>query len=158
MTAHSAEPGRFSRLVTEAPALFSKHFWIWPLLGAVALLSVGYWVRTRIEGATRQELASRLTTSLNANISALRLWCSERESDAKSYASDVRIQGVILELVQLAGNSNSTPAALADSATAQAMRLYLGPLLETRHYVDYLVISQPSYLTGFASQSQSTIC
>jgi hypothetical protein len=121
--------------------LFSKHFWIWPLLGAVALLSVGYWVRTRIEGATRQELASRLTTSLNANISALRLWCSERESDAKSYASDVRIQGVILELVQLAGNSNSPPAALADSATAQAMRLYLGPLLETRHYVDYLVIS-----------------
>lgn len=141
MTAHSAEPKRFSRLVTEVPTLFSKHFWIWPLLGAVALLSVGFWVRSRVEGATRQELSSRLTTLLKANISALRLWCSERESDAKSYASDVRIEGVVLELVQLAQNSNSTPASLADSATAQAMKLYLGPLLETRHYVDYLVIT-----------------
>ena len=143
MTAHQAEPGgsRFSRLVTQAPALLSKHFWVWPLLGAVALLSVGIWVRSRIEGATREELASRLTTLLNADIAALRLWCSERESDARSYASDVRVQGVVLELTELARNTNTSPAALADSATAQAMKLYLSPLLETHHYVDYLVIS-----------------
>ncbi|HTL58231.1 MAG TPA: serine/threonine protein kinase [Candidatus Limnocylindrales bacterium] len=69
----------------------------------------------------------------------MRLWCSERESDIKSYASDVRVQGVVLELVELAHNPNT--AALANSATAQAMKLYLSPLLETHHYVDYLVIS-----------------
>lgn len=143
MTPHQAEPARnrFSRLATRAPALLSKHFWVWPLLGAVALLSVGVWVRSRIEGATREELASRLTMALNANISAFRLWCSERESEAKSYASDVRIQGVILELIELAKSSNASPGSLADSATAQAMKLYLRPLLETRHYIDYLVIS-----------------
>ncbi len=119
----------------------SKHFWVWPLLGAVALLAVGAWVRSRVEGATREELASRLATLLNAEIATLRLWCSERESDVKSYAADIRIQGVILELIELGRASNATPTLLADSATAQAMRSYLRPLMETRHYLDYLVLT-----------------
>ncbi|HVV70483.1 MAG TPA: cache domain-containing protein, partial [Verrucomicrobiae bacterium] len=132
--------GTLARLATRAPSLLSRHFWVWPLLGSVALLAVGAWVRNRVEGATREELAARLTTLLNAEIATLRLWCSERESDVKSYAADVRIQGVILELLELARASNATPESLAGSATAQAMRSYLRPLLETRHYVDYLVL------------------
>jgi tRNA A-37 threonylcarbamoyl transferase component Bud32 len=57
------------------------------------------------------------------------------------YAADIRIQGVILELVELAKASNVTVRSLADSATARAMGTYLRPLLETRHYIDYLVLS-----------------
>ncbi len=110
------------------------------------MLSVGAWVRDRVESATRAELESRLTTLLHARIATLRLWCSERESDAKSYAADARIQGVILELVELASASNVTRSSLAGSATAQAMAAYVRPLLETRHYLDYLVLTPGRFI------------
>ena len=132
--------GTLARLATRAPSLLSRHFWLWPLLGSIALVSVGAWVRNRVEGATREELAARLTTALNAGVATLRLWCSERESDVRSYTADVRIQGVILELIELSRASNAISASLAESATAQAMRSYLRPLLETGHYEDYFVL------------------
>ena len=119
----------------------SKHLWVWPLLGAIGLGLVGAWVRSRVEGATREELASRLKTLLNADVAALRLWFSEQESDAKSFASDVRFQAAIGELAALAREPEVTAETLANSPPARVLQLYLRPLLETQHYLDYVVLS-----------------
>ena len=132
---------RLVRFATRAPVLLSKHLWVWPVLGAVVLGAVSIWVRQRVEGATRAELASRLQTLLNADVAALRLWFSEKESDAKSLAGDVRIQGAIIELTELARSSNASPEALADAAAAQTLELYLKPLLQAQEYIDYVVVS-----------------
>jgi tRNA A-37 threonylcarbamoyl transferase component Bud32 len=85
-------------------------------------------------------LASRLQTLLNADVAALRLWFSEKEADTKSFASDVRIQGAIVELAQLERASKPTPESLENSAAAQTLQLYLKPLLETQNYLDYVVV------------------
>jgi len=81
-----------------------------------------------------------MTTLLNADVAALRLWFAEKEGDAKSFASDVRIQGAIIELAQLDA-TNAPPEALAKSPSAGILRLYLKPLLETKNYLDYVVLS-----------------
>lgn len=132
---------RLARFVTDAPVIISKHLWIWPLLAAVVLGSVGFWVRQQVEGATRAELASRLQTLLNADIAALRLWFSERQSDAKSFATDARFQGAICSLADLARNSDATAEVLVNASGAKVLEQDLKPLLDARQYLDYIVLA-----------------
>ena len=73
-------------------------------------------------------------------MAALRLWFSEQESDAKSFASDVRIDGAIVELAAMAKDSNTPPEVLAQSEAAHTLHLYLMPLLQSQHYLDYVVL------------------
>jgi tRNA A-37 threonylcarbamoyl transferase component Bud32 len=134
-------PSRLARFVTGAPLMLSRHLWVWPLLGALVLGAVGFWVRGRVEGATRAELASRLQTLLNADVAALKLWFSEREADAKSFTTDVRIQGAIVGLVELARTSDATEDVLANSEPAKTLDLYLKPLMDAHEYLDYLVLN-----------------
>ena len=77
-----------ARFATRALPMLAKRLWVWPLVGALIIGLVGFWVRSRVDGTTRAELASRLDTMLKADMAALRLWFTEREYDAKSFASD----------------------------------------------------------------------
>src|SRR4051794_15084012 len=104
-----------------------RHLWIWPLLAAIVLAVVGFWVRNRVVSATRMELASRLQTLLNADVAALRLWFSERQSDARSFASDLSIQSAILDLVELVRTTDATEDVLANSEAAKRLALNLKP-------------------------------
>jgi tRNA A-37 threonylcarbamoyl transferase component Bud32 len=129
-----------ARFLTRVPLLLSKHLWVWPLLGAVVLVAVGYWVRDRVETATRSELASRLTTLLYADIAALRLWFSQQESDARSLAADVRIEAAIVELAEIAKITNVSQELLTNSAAARTLQQNLRPVIEAQRYLDYVVI------------------
>lgn len=132
---------RWVRLLTRAPIMLSRHLWVWPLLGAIVLVLAGFWVRNRVVNATRMELASRLQTLLNADVAALRLWFSERQADARSFASELSIQSAILELVELARNTDATEDVLVNSEAAKRLALHLKPVLEAHQYLDYVVIS-----------------
>lgn len=131
---------RLQRTFARAPTMLWRHLWIWPLSGALVLGAVGFWVRNRVEGATRAELASRLQTLLNANVAALRLWFTEKESDARSFAADIPIQESIQQLVELEKNSEGTEEGLLNSEPAKRLALYLKPLLEAHQYLDYMVL------------------
>jgi eukaryotic-like serine/threonine-protein kinase len=123
------------------PRVLSKHLWAWPLLGALVFGLVGLWVRARVEETTRAELLARLETVLHANINALRLWFTEREYDAKSLASDLRIQAAIAELGALEKDTNAAAQALANSDAGRSLRLQMQPLLEAQNYLEYVVVS-----------------
>jgi tRNA A-37 threonylcarbamoyl transferase component Bud32 len=143
---------RMVRLVTRVPLMLSRHLWVWPLAGALLFGAVGLWVRSRVETTIKAELASRLQTLVKANLAALRLWFSEQEADAKSFAADIRIQGAIVELAAM--ESGATPSALADSESARTLDLYLKPLLETQHYLDYVVIGADRRVLASARRYQ----
>jgi tRNA A-37 threonylcarbamoyl transferase component Bud32 len=115
--------------------------WAWPLLGALVFGLVGLWVRARVEETTRAELLARLETVLHANINALRLWFTEREYDAKSLASDLRIQAAIAELGALEKDTNAAAQALANSDAGRSLRLQMQPLLEAQNYLECVVVS-----------------
>jgi tRNA A-37 threonylcarbamoyl transferase component Bud32 len=123
------------------PLVLSKHLWIWPVLGALIFGLVGYWIRDQVEGATRAELASRLQTLLNADVTALRLWFSEKQADAKSFASDGSVQAAVEELAGVDHVSKPAPEALENSTSAQTLQLYLKAFLESQQYLDYMVVS-----------------
>ena len=131
---------RWARFVTTAPMMLSRHLWVWPVLGAIVLALVGLWVRDRVVSATRMELASRLQTLLNADVAALRLWFSERQSDARSFASNLSIQSAVAELVELAQTTDATEDVLANSDAAKRLALNLKPMMDAHEYLDYVVL------------------
>lgn len=141
MSAGSKRRNIMVRFITRAPLVLSKHVWIWPLMGAVLISLVGLWTRSLVEGGMNAELVSRLQTLLSANVEALRLWVSEQESDARSFAADVRIQEAIVQLRALALDPNATRESLVNSPPARTLQLYLRPILEAQHYLDFVVIA-----------------
>jgi hypothetical protein len=70
-------------------------------------------------------LDSRLRTLLYADIAALQLWFSEQESDAKSFAAETRLQEAIVELAELARETNVSAERLADSPPARTLQAIL---------------------------------
>ena len=142
-----------ARSITRVPLLLSKHLWVWPLLGAIVLVAVGFWVRDRIEGTTHAEVASQLTTLLQADLAALRLWVSEQESDAQSFAAHPPIQEAILRLDELARQTNVSAQALADSPSARILQALLLPMLTSQHYAGYVVVSRGRRIIASADRA-----
>ena len=143
MTADKTSPraSTVARLATQALPMLAKRLWVWPLLGAVIIGLVGFWVRSRVEETTSAEVRSRLQTVLNADITALRLWFTEREYDAKSFASDIQVRSSIEEVAALAKDPATTHSALVNSPPAKTLQLHLRELLEPQRYLDYVVVS-----------------
>lgn len=129
-----------ARFVTRAPLVLSKHLWIWPLLGAILISLAGLWTRNLVEGSVKAELVSRMQTLLSANVAALKLWISEQEADVKSLAADPRIQEAIMQLTAQALDPATTREALANSPASKNLQTYLRPVIETQHYLDYVVV------------------
>ncbi len=141
-------PKRLTRLITRVPLLLAKRLWVWPLVGAVVIGAVGFWVRARVEETTRAELATRLQTLLNADVAALRLWFSEREADAESLATDLRVESNIRELAALADTPGINFQRLANAPQATTLQQVLKPVLEAQHYLDYVILSPDKRVIG----------
>jgi hypothetical protein len=122
------------------PLLLTKRLWLWPLLAALALGLVGYWVRSRLEGTMKEELTSRLETLLRADVAALKLWFTEQKYDARSFASDVRVQEAVTELAAMPKGRAAAPT-LVNSDGAKNLQRYLDPMLEAQHYLDYVIVA-----------------
>jgi len=130
-----------ARLAVRAPLLLSRNFWIWPIFGAVLISVVGLWTRNLVEATMKGELANHLQTLLNADVAALRLWLSEKEADAKSFAADSRVQEAIISLSGLSTAPGNARAVLLSSEPAKTLALYIKPLLPVQKYQDYIVVA-----------------
>ncbi len=132
---------RLARHLTRAPLWLSKYLWVWPLLAAVMISVVGYWVRNRVETTVRLELASRLQTVLNADVIALHLLFAEQQRDAQALAEEPRVRDAILQQLEFSRKPALAPAALADTPASRALASILQPMVEAQNYLDYVVIS-----------------
>ena len=89
--------------------------WVWPLVAAVVLAFLGVWLRVKMEGATKQQIADTLQTILNANTEALRSWSVTMKSDAEDVAEDGRVRELVAGLIQQAKSSSQVQATLLTS-------------------------------------------
>src|SRR5262249_15306801 len=70
-----------------------RQVWAWPILAAVVLAAVGWWVHRSVEQAMREKLAGDLTTILNADVEALRVWTKDQQAIAQSLARLPALRG-----------------------------------------------------------------
>src|SRR3989442_593973 len=89
--------GRLSRrlasttTVKSAAKFLRRQLWAWPLIPAVILGGTGLLVHRSVERAMSKQRAAELTTILNADVEALRVWMVEQGRNAELLADDEKL-------------------------------------------------------------------
>jgi hypothetical protein len=130
------------RSVAVTNLLLRKQIWIWPLFAAVVLAPVGYWLRTRVEGAMKSSMASQLEVILAADVAALEQWLETQRSNVQTAAASLTRARLARELVSLADRPDTSAAAVAQSPELAELRSSLGPWMKTHGYVDFIVVDR----------------
>jgi hypothetical protein len=114
--------------------------WVWPLVAALVLVFIGFWLRLKMESATKQQVADMLQTVLNANTEALHSWSAALKTDAENMAEDDRARELVAGLVQQAKSSSQVVAALLTAPQLAALRAHLNPALQRRGFIGFVVL------------------
>jgi hypothetical protein len=119
-----------------------KQLWVWPILAALLLGVIGRWISRSVESAMREKRVAELTTVLNADVAALRVWMTEQAIDAEFIAADERLLPAVTELLQAAAGDGADPVRdLLFSPGQAALRSQLAPRLKRFGYVGYCLVS-----------------
>ncbi|HEV2694408.1 MAG TPA: serine/threonine protein kinase, partial [Verrucomicrobiae bacterium] len=119
---------------------FKTQLWVWPLVAALVLGIIGVWLRVKMEGATKQQIAEMLQTILNANTEALHSWSGAMKADAENLADDDRVGEFIAGLIQQTKSGTQVQAALLTAPQLSALRAYLKPMIERRGFSGFVVL------------------
>jgi hypothetical protein len=142
---HFERPGGRPSQVTSsfqsAQRFLRQQLWVWPILGAVLLGGVGWWVHRSVERAMQADVKSDLTTVLNADVAALRVWLHEQTINTTVLAESPAVVPVARELIALADKAGTTRAALLQDPAGAKLRATVAPSLKLFGYQDYMVIT-----------------
>src|SRR5207245_2673015 len=126
----------FSHSLGATRTVFRRQLWIWPVLAALLLGGVSWLVHRSVEDAMREKLAGELTTIVNADVEALRLWTKDQTAIARALARTSVLQPPIRELLAIASRPDVTPGALLQSGALADVRARLAPFLGNFGYID----------------------
>ena len=119
---------------------FKTQLWVWPLVAALVLGIIGVWLRVKMEGATKQQIADMLQTILNANAEALHSWSGAMKADAENLADDDRVGEFIAGLIQQTKSGTQVQATLLTAPQLSALRAYLKPMIERHGFSGFVVL------------------
>ncbi|HTU23861.1 MAG TPA: serine/threonine protein kinase, partial [Pirellulales bacterium] len=129
------------RSLSMGSLLLRKQLWVWPILAAVLLGVVGRWISRSVENAMRERRIAELTTVLNADVAALRVWMTEQAYDAEFIAADERLLPAVEELLKESADKAEVSRALILSPGQAALRKQLSPRLSRFGYLGYVLVS-----------------
>jgi eukaryotic-like serine/threonine-protein kinase len=118
-----------------------RHLWVWPVLAALLLGGVGWWVHRSVEEAMREELAGQLTTILNADLEALRTWIRDQEAIARSLARLPALRPAVRGLLAAADKPGAAAADLSRAREMADCRALLRPYLKIFGYTHFYIAS-----------------
>ena len=129
------------RSLTLSSLMLRKQLWIWPILAALLLGIIGRWISRSVETAMRQRRAAELTTVLNADVAAVRVWMVEEAMNAEFMADDEHLVPMVTELLAAAGDPTDPDRALVFSPAQAAIRQRLAPRLARFGYIGFTLVS-----------------
>jgi hypothetical protein len=133
-----------SRSLSASRVHLRRRLWIWPILAAVMLGGVGWWVHYSVEEAMRQNLADELMTILNADVEALQVWTSDQKAIARSVAESPAVRALVRDLLANNERKEATGASVVQSRALAELRSHLEPSLKNFGFADFYVFS-PSF-------------
>ena len=145
----------FGRSLVTSNIFGRKAIWVWPVIAAVMLGLIGWLVRGAVEGAMQDRLREEVTTILDADVTALRIWFKEREQSAELVANDREIIAVVQDLVELGDKADNPEAALLQSKPLHDARRLLQRHLDTLGCRDFFVVGPSTRV--MASKDDSAI-
>src|SRR5271170_6906008 len=89
--------------------------WIFPLFIAVGVALLGWWGNCRVRDAIEVDLKADLTTTLNANVTALEIWATNQMRMATELAAEPMVHNLAGRLLdEPLPHGNSLPSEEAD--------------------------------------------
>ncbi len=131
---------RGNSALARSRSFMRTQLWIWPLMAAVILVFVGVFVRRRMEGAMKAQIAGNLRTILHANAEALRAWAATQKSRAEAVAEDARVADLVGAIVRHAGQQGASKATLLAAPQLAQLRALLQPELDHYGFSGYVVL------------------
>ncbi len=152
--APGASPGPGgSSVLARSRSFLRTQYWIWPLVAAVILVFVGVFVRQKMEGAMKAEIAGNLKTILDANTEALRAWAATEKSRVEVVAEDARLAELVAGIVQRAGQQGVSKGALLAAPQLAPLRTLLQPDLDHYGFTGFVVLD-PDFVVVAAANEQ----
>ena len=129
--------------------------WSRPLVLAVFLaagvplqIGVGWWVLRTLDRSMKVRLEQELTTILDADVTALKLWLGAQEQAVNVAASQLTVRELVGHLVEASERPDVTSEALRDSDELRQLREYVKPLMGSYALVGFAVIDRNGRFAG----------
>jgi eukaryotic-like serine/threonine-protein kinase len=136
----SSRSASIARILARTQGFMRRHLWAWPLVAAFILAFVGWWVRARMEGAMKSQIAGNLQTILAANTEALRAWTATVKSHAELAAEDPHVRALVGSLAGPAEEPNILRSAMLNAPELATLRLLLQPVLDRHGFNGFVVL------------------
>jgi hypothetical protein len=128
------------RTLSKAGLRLKRALWVWPIVIALLLGTVGWFLRGAIEYQLQSGLASELQTILQADVTALKLWISSQISVAVSAANDAHVMTLSQQLLNQAARPETTQLELLQAPQLKDLRDELTPLTEAHDYIGFVLV------------------
>jgi len=102
-----------------------KQLWAWPIIAAIALSCLGWWVYGIVGRAMQERMVEELTTILNADVTALDVWLSSQKENAGLIVNDPELTQVMREIVDQSDTLENPQPELIHSKTVETLRKML---------------------------------
>jgi serine/threonine protein kinase len=129
---------KYSRL------MLRKQLWTWPILAAILLFVVAWFIRGTVEHAVKVNMADNLRTILNADVAALQIWIHTQEEEAVALASSDDVRNAVQGLLEDTGhftNPENLPHDLLASPFQKALRDELKSQIESDVYCGFVLFN-----------------
>jgi tRNA A-37 threonylcarbamoyl transferase component Bud32 len=130
-------PGPAS-LTSPAGGRRRNYLWLWPLVAAVLLGCLGYYLHWALNRALHERIASALITIRDADVVALRLWLDSRRSFAEVLAREPDLLPLTQRLVAL---RKPTALELRTAPEGRQIRQRLAARVKALGLQDYLIVN-----------------
>jgi hypothetical protein len=133
--------------LSSARLFFKRQLWIWPLLAAIMLGGVGYFVKRAVDQSLKENLGNQLQVVLNADVAALQEWFHAQEELAQAAARDNDVVAATIALIEFA-RTESSPLALVKSQQRTDVQVALDPWIEAGKFAGIQVINEQGIRVG----------
>jgi eukaryotic-like serine/threonine-protein kinase len=141
-TAVTGRVRAFARSMAVTNVFLLKQLWIWPILAAVGLGAIGYFLRVAVERTLQNQLAENLQTILNADIAALNNWATFHKAIVRAVAQDDDVVEAVRAMRVVSGRPGATQLDLLKSDELAALRAVLAPVIETYGHDGFVVLDE----------------
>ncbi|MEO6810082.1 MAG: serine/threonine protein kinase, partial [Isosphaeraceae bacterium] len=123
-----------------ATSLFLKtQLWVWPLIVAVLLAGLGFWLKITVGSTMKAQMAGELQVLLNADVAALRILFRAHEAVTTIAANDPDVRRLVGELV---ARGDQETAALLRAPELVQLRAVFKPWLSNYEYEGFRIINR----------------
>ena len=130
---------RVGQTVSRAGAFMKRQLWIWPIVAVVLLTGIGVGVGGAIKTTMKDNLASQLTTLLDAEVAMLRTWIGVQTSNAESAATRQQFRDHVYQLLDGLSDASDVDEPIDVESVRKQIARDLAPLMSSHDYVGFFL-------------------